>query len=238
MTATVRASRASPTVSESKAYWIRPVRGPAAARVATAEQTSAAEPTGAAEPISIPVPAPSKAVPAKSFGERAYPVVTVAAAVLAVVAVVLGVLRHNSSGDYRALKNGQADRDRAAQVAKEYTLRSLTYDYRNLPAFFDGVERGTSDALRDRYTQVHDTLAKIMTDAQVVATGTAAGQGLPAGTDAKTGTAEYGTSNPLKIDAWLMGFKDNVAFAVLVIDSPGNGGPTDGPIAASFLGHM
>ncbi|HEX4253504.1 MAG TPA: penicillin-binding transpeptidase domain-containing protein, partial [Streptosporangiaceae bacterium] len=74
--------------------------------------------------------------------------------------------------------------------------------------------------------------------AQVVATGTAAGQGLPGGTYAKTGTAEYGTSNPLKIDAWLMGFKGNVAFAVLVVNSSGNGGPTDGPIAAKFLGHM
>src|ERR1700760_3765978 len=85
--------------------------------------------------------------------------------------------------------------------------------------------------------------ANVVTDlhqmmAQVVATGTAAGQGLPGGTDAKTGTAEYGTGKPLKIDAWLMGFKGNVAFAVLVTNSSGNGGPTDGPIAAKFLDHL
>ena len=85
--------------------------------------------------------------------------------------------------------------------------------------------------------------ANVVTDlhqmmALVVASGTAAGQGLPGGTDAKTGTAEYGTSKPLKIDAWLMGFKGNVAFAVLVINSSGNGGPTDGPIAAKFLNHL
>jgi cell division protein FtsI/penicillin-binding protein 2 len=85
--------------------------------------------------------------------------------------------------------------------------------------------------------------ARVVTDlhqmmAQVVTSGTAAGQGLPGGTDAKTGTAEYGTSKPLKIDAWLMGFKGNVAFAVLVINSSGNGGPTDGPIAAKFLNHL
>jgi len=85
--------------------------------------------------------------------------------------------------------------------------------------------------------------ANVVTDlhqmmAQVVASGTAAGQGLPGGTDAKTGTAEYGTSKPLKIDAWLMGFKGNVAFAVLVTNSNGNGGPTDGPIAANFLNHL
>jgi Penicillin binding protein transpeptidase domain/Penicillin-binding Protein dimerisation domain/NTF2-like N-terminal transpeptidase domain len=70
---------------------------------------------------------------------------------------------------------------------------------------------------------------------QVVTSGTAAGQGLPAGTFGKTGTAEYGTTKPLKTDAWLIGFKGNIAFAVLVVDSKGNGGPTCGPIAAKFL---
>jgi cell division protein FtsI/penicillin-binding protein 2 len=71
--------------------------------------------------------------------------------------------------------------------------------------------------------------------ASVVASGTAAGQGLPAGTYAKTGTAQYGTSTPLKTDAWLMGFNGKVAFAALVVDSDGNGGPTCGPIVAKFL---
>ena len=74
--------------------------------------------------------------------------------------------------------------------------------------------------------------------ASVVASGTAAGQGLPAGTYAKTGTAQYGTSTPLKIDAWLMGFKGNVAFAALVVNSGGNGGPTCGPIVAKFLNAL
>jgi cell division protein FtsI/penicillin-binding protein 2 len=74
--------------------------------------------------------------------------------------------------------------------------------------------------------------------ASVVSSGTAAGQGLPSGTYAKTGTAEYGTSNPLKIDAWLMGFRGNIAFAALVVDSSGNGGPTCGPIVAKFLNGL
>ena len=90
----------------------------------------------------------------------------------------------------------------------------------------------TSALPQNVITDLHQLMA------QVVSTGTAAGQGLPGGTYAKTGTAEYGTTNPLKIDAWLMGFKGNVAFAVLTIDSPGNGGPTNGPIAAQFLDHM
>ena len=74
--------------------------------------------------------------------------------------------------------------------------------------------------------------------ASVVASGTAAGQGLPAGTFAKTGTAQFGTTKPLKIDAWLMGFKGNVAFACLVVNSNGNGGPTCGPIVARFLNDL
>ena len=72
----------------------------------------------------------------------------------------------------------------------------------------------------------------------VVQSGTAAGTGLPSGTYAKTGTAEVGTANDLKIDAWLAGFNGNIAFAALVIDSPGNGGPTCGPIVAKFLNSI
>jgi Penicillin binding protein transpeptidase domain/NTF2-like N-terminal transpeptidase domain/Penicillin-binding Protein dimerisation domain len=74
--------------------------------------------------------------------------------------------------------------------------------------------------------------------ASVVASGTAAGQGLPAGTYAKTGTAQYGTTNPLKTDAWLMGFKGDIAFAALVVDSAGNGGPTCGPVVAKLLNAL
>jgi cell division protein FtsI/penicillin-binding protein 2 len=74
--------------------------------------------------------------------------------------------------------------------------------------------------------------------ASVVTSGTAAGQGLPAGTYAKTGTAQYGTSTPFKIDAWLMGFKGDTAFACLVVNSNGNGGPTCGPIVARFLSDL
>ncbi len=67
--------------------------------------------------------------------------------------------------------------------------------------------------------------------ASVVARGTAAGQGLPSGTYGKTGTAEYGTSK-------LMGFKGNIAFAALVVNSAGDGGPTCGPIVARFLNGL
>jgi cell division protein FtsI/penicillin-binding protein 2 len=69
----------------------------------------------------------------------------------------------------------------------------------------------------------------------VVQSGTAAGTGLPPGTYAKTGTAEYGTTTPLSLDAWLAGFNGDIAFAMVDVDSPGDGGPVDGPIVAKFL---
>jgi cell division protein FtsI/penicillin-binding protein 2 len=70
--------------------------------------------------------------------------------------------------------------------------------------------------------------------ADVVASGTAAGTGLPAGTHAKTGTAEYGTGTPQPTDAWLIGYDGDIAFA-MVQQGTGNGGPTDGPAVARFL---
>src|SRR6516225_7318009 len=96
-----------------------------------------------------------------------------------------------------------------------------------------GTAAATSSALpSDVVSDLHQMMAS------VVASGTAAGQGLPAGTYAKTGTAQYGTTTPFKIDAWLMGFKGNVAFACLVVDATGNGGPTCGPIVARFLSDL
>jgi len=96
-----------------------------------------------------------------------------------------------------------------------------------------GGTGGTTGTLpSDVVSDLHEMMAS------VVASGTAAGQGLPAGTFAKTGTAQYGTTSPLKLDAWLMGFKGDVAFACLVVDAGGNGGPTCGPIVARFLGDL
>jgi cell division protein FtsI/penicillin-binding protein 2 len=70
--------------------------------------------------------------------------------------------------------------------------------------------------------------------AAVVASGTAAGQGLPSGTYAKTGTAEYGTANPPLTHAWLIGFRGDVAFAVFV-NTGVSGGVVAAPLAAKLL---
>src|ERR1700677_3039061 len=100
------------------------------------------------------------------------------------------------------------------------------------PMLVSGATEGTP-ATTKLLAAVVSALHTMM--AAVVTSGTAADQGLPAGTYAKTGTAEYGTTKPLKLDAWLVGFRGDIAFACLVVDSPGNGGPTCGPIVAKFL---
>jgi cell division protein FtsI/penicillin-binding protein 2 len=68
----------------------------------------------------------------------------------------------------------------------------------------------------------------------VVTKGTAKSAGLPAGTHGKTGTAEYGTGEKLDSHAWFMGFKGDVAFAV-VVEGGGGGGKVAAPVAATFL---
>jgi cell division protein FtsI/penicillin-binding protein 2 len=64
--------------------------------------------------------------------------------------------------------------------------------------------------------------------------GTAANAGLPAGTFGKTGTAEFGNDNPPKTHAWYVGYRGDIAFAV-VVEGGGIGGQVAAPLAAKFL---
>jgi cell division protein FtsI/penicillin-binding protein 2 len=73
--------------------------------------------------------------------------------------------------------------------------------------------------------------------AAVVTKGTAAGAGLPAGTHGKTGTAEFGAGTPPATHAWFVGYRGDLAFAVLV-PGGGIGGAVAAPIAAKFLGAL
>jgi cell division protein FtsI/penicillin-binding protein 2 len=51
---------------------------------------------------------------------------------------------------------------------------------------------------------------------------------------AKTGTAEYGSGANAGLHAWMVGFVDRIAFAVIVEDGE-SGSKTAGPIARQFL---
>ncbi|MET8681137.1 penicillin-binding transpeptidase domain-containing protein [Streptomyces sp. NPDC004647] len=59
-------------------------------------------------------------------------------------------------------------------------------------------------------------------------------RGISGSPGAKTGTAEFGTGKPPGTHAWMIGFRGDLAFAVLLEDG-GSGGKDAGPVAARFL---
>jgi hypothetical protein len=69
---------------------------------------------------------------------------------------------------------------------------------------------------------------------QVVTSGTAAGAGLPAGVSGKTGTAEFGSGDKPPTHAWFIGFRGDLAVAV-VVEGGGVGGEVAAPVAARFF---
>jgi cell division protein FtsI/penicillin-binding protein 2 len=78
-----------------------------------------------------------------------------------------------------------------------------------------------------------DSLRQLMRLVVTRGTGTAADlPGSPV--YGKTGTAEYGNGNPPPTHAWFIGYRDDVAFAVIV-ENGGVGGRTAARIAAGFL---
>ncbi len=70
--------------------------------------------------------------------------------------------------------------------------------------------------------------------AAVVTSGTAMGAKLPAGTAGKTGTAEYGGGAKPPTHAWFIGYRGDLAFAIIV-EGGGIGGSVAAPLAATFL---
>ncbi|WP_116246600.1 penicillin-binding transpeptidase domain-containing protein [Nocardiopsis sp. FIRDI 009] len=75
----------------------------------------------------------------------------------------------------------------------------------------------------------------------VVTDGTASEAGFQGEVYGKTGSAEYGTpegeDDELPTHAWMVGYKGDVAFA-LVVDGGGGGGSVAGPIAARFTNAL
>jgi Penicillin binding protein transpeptidase domain/NTF2-like N-terminal transpeptidase domain len=71
----------------------------------------------------------------------------------------------------------------------------------------------------------------------VVTRGTAAGVGFPAGVYGKTGTAEYGSGRNPPSHAWFIGYRGDLAFAVLV-EGGGVGADASAPIANAFLRRL
>lgn len=68
----------------------------------------------------------------------------------------------------------------------------------------------------------------------VVTSGTAKPAHLPPGTAGKTGTAEYGSGKKPPAHSWFIGFRGDVAFAI-VVEGGGFGAKVAAPIAGRFL---
>jgi cell division protein FtsI/penicillin-binding protein 2 len=71
----------------------------------------------------------------------------------------------------------------------------------------------------------------------VVAAGAATGVGFPPGVYGKTGTAQYGNGPNPPSHGWFIGYRGDVAFAVLV-EGGGTGADSAGPIANAFLRNL
>lgn len=93
----------------------------------------------------------------------------------------------------------------------------------------DDRRRETANVTADEVAQ----LRTLMRDVVTSGTGTALAElpGEPAG---KSGTAEYGSGDPPPTHAWFIGFRGDLAFAVLV-EGGRAGGTVAAPIAARFL---
>ncbi|HZD02548.1 MAG TPA: penicillin-binding transpeptidase domain-containing protein [Actinomycetes bacterium] len=104
------------------------------------------------------------------------------------------------------------------------------------PKLLDDQTLGTLDtrqpAPRPLDPAVADTLRSLMRE--VVTSGTAASAGLPDGVAGKTGTAEFGTGDNQPTHAWFIGFRGDLAVAV-VVEGGGVGGEVAAPIAARFF---
>jgi Mce-associated membrane protein len=113
--------------------------------------------------------------PSPSAEPRRWSKTSLVAAVLVAAALggaVFGFIKyHQVSGELEQLRQSQADRDTAAQLAKDYALKSLNYSFEDPDAFFRAVEDGVSQQLKDKYVNATELLKAVMLEAQVSSSG-------------------------------------------------------------------
>lgn len=97
------------------------------------------------------------------------------------------------------------------------------------------VTAGKDDRPRPLERPVVAALRELMP--AVVTDGTANAVRFPPGTAGKTGTAEYGSGKEPPAHSWFIGYRDDLAFAVIV-EGGGAGSAVAAPIAARFLNAL
>jgi cell division protein FtsI/penicillin-binding protein 2 len=96
-----------------------------------------------------------------------------------------------------------------------------------------GAEQATGPASKPLPEDLAGSLRSLMR--LVVTQGTGTALDLPGSTvHAKTGTAEFDSDDPSKTHAWMIGFRGDLAFAVLV-ENGESGGHDAAPVARTFL---
>ncbi|MGV9308999.1 penicillin-binding transpeptidase domain-containing protein [Nonomuraea sp. NPDC003727] len=137
--------------------------------------------------------------------------------------------RTQSDAELAAASFGQA-RITASPLTMASVAAALADGTWRPPTLVSGLKQKAAEVkLPD---DVAEDLRSMM--AAVVTKGTAKAAGLPEGTRGKTGTAEYGSGPELPSHAWFMGYRGDVAFAV-VVEGGGGGGKVAAPVAAAFL---
>ena len=113
---------------------------------------------------------PSSSGESRRWSTRSSVAVVLVAAVLG--GAVFGFIKYRQTTDeLQQLRQSQADRDTAAQLAKDYALKSLNYTFEDPDAFFRAVEDGVSQQLKDKYVNATELLKAVMVEAQVSSTG-------------------------------------------------------------------
>ncbi|OBI99471.1 hypothetical protein A5660_03530 [Mycobacterium alsense] len=104
--------------------------------------------------------------------KRLWPWVAVALVAAALAGGAFGFVKYRQvSGQLAQLRQERTDSAAAAQLAKDYALKSLTYSFEDPDAFFRSVEDGVCQQLKDKYVNATDLLRGIMLQAQVSSTG-------------------------------------------------------------------
>jgi Mce-associated membrane protein len=111
-------------------------------------------------------PDPAKRSRARSFW------VAILLAVVLIAGGVFGFIKYRDvSSQLAQVRQAQAGREAAAQLARDYALKSLTYSFEDPDAFFRSVEDNVSQQLKDKYVNATDLLKAVMLQAQVSSTG-------------------------------------------------------------------